>query len=103
MGFEALMGFGQVRHTRLRPVLHAFAYRTYFLMLPMRNLRASTTNPTQKQTSLAINRPGAISFYDQDHGDGRSPQSGGALAWLDELLHAEGIEDATGAPAKKNN
>ena len=35
-----LLGFGQVRHTRLRPVRNAFAYGTYFLMLPMRSLQA---------------------------------------------------------------
>ena len=35
-----LMGFGEVRHTRLRPARNAFVYPTYFLMLPMRALRA---------------------------------------------------------------
>ena len=33
-----LIGFGQVRHTRLRPSRNAFNYPTYFLMLPMRSL-----------------------------------------------------------------
>ena len=84
-----LLGFGEVRHTRLRPRHHAFVYPTCFLMLPMRSL------PDAAQ-ALAINRRGALSFYDTDHGDGRSPAQGGALAWLDGLLQAEGIEDATG-------
>ena len=84
-----LIGFGQVRHTRLRPQHHAFAYPTFFLMLPMRQLG-------HVPSALPVNRSGAISFHDQDHGDGRSPQDGGALAWLDELLHSEGITDATG-------
>ena len=87
---QPMIGFGQVRHTRLRPKHHAFAYRTFFLMLPMRTLKASTTH------ALAINRSGAISFHDVDHGDGRSATQGGALAWLEELLHSEGITDATG-------
>ncbi len=87
---QPLLGFGQVRHTRLRPKRHAFAYRTFFLMLPMRTLAQAPSG------SLAVNRPGAISFHDVDHGDGRSPQQGGALAWLDELLRSEGITDATG-------
>jgi DUF1365 family protein len=87
---EPLLGFGQVRHTRLRPERHAFAYPTFFLMLPMRTLRA------QGGGLLAVNRRGAISFHDTDHGDGRSCAQGGALAWMDELLQAEGIEDATG-------
>jgi uncharacterized protein len=34
-----LIGFGQVRHTRLRPAHNAFTYATYFLMLPMRTLQ----------------------------------------------------------------
>ena len=82
----AQIGTGQVRHRRLRPVDNAFAYRTYFLMLPMRSLRA------QPCTALARNRFGLLSFHDRDHGDGRAD----ALAWLDELLHSEGIADADG-------
>ena len=84
-----LIGFGQVRHTRLRPRRHAFAYPTFFLMLPMRSLASAPG-------ALAVNRAGAISFHDVDHGDGRSAAQGGALAWIDELLHTEGITDATG-------
>lgn len=87
----ALMGWGQVRHTRHRPAHHAFAYPTAFLMLPMRTLQAG-----QGQLALAINRPAWFAFHDADHGDGRPPQAGGALAWLDELLQREGILDATG-------
>ena len=87
---QAMMGFGQVRHTRLRPKHHAFHYSTFFLMLPMRSLR------TTGHDTLPINRAGCISFHEVDHGDGRSPDEGGALAWLEELLHSEGITDATG-------
>ena len=35
-----LLGTGEVRHARLRPIAHRFAYPTYFLMLPLRSLRA---------------------------------------------------------------
>jgi uncharacterized protein len=82
----AMMGFGSVRHTRLRPARNAFAYPTYFLMLPMRSLAA------QGAGQLARNRSAAISFHDKDHGDGRAD----ALQWIDELLKSEKIEDATG-------
>jgi uncharacterized protein len=82
----AMMGFGSVRHTRLRPARNAFCYPTYFLMLPMRSLQR------QGNGLLARNRFGLISFHDQDHGDSRL----NALAWLDELLHTEGIDDAQG-------
>ncbi len=87
-----LIGFGQVRHTRLRPQRHAFAYPTYFLMLPMRSLQKQKPQAGQWH----INRPGALSFFDIDHGDGRTPAQGGCIAWLDEVLQREGIHDATG-------
>ncbi len=83
---QPLIGFGQVRHTRLRPARNAFAYPTYFLLLPMRALHRDGSG------SLAHNRPGALSFHDRDHGDGR----GNAVEWLDELLQREGIHDADG-------
>ncbi len=81
-----LIGFGQVRHARLRPARNAFAYPTYFLMLPLRRMHREGSG------ALAHNRRAALSFFDRDHGDGRD----NALAWLDELLHREGITDADG-------
>lgn len=81
-----LLGIGEVRHTRLRPVSNRFTYPTYFLMLPMRSLRRAPSE------ALVRNRFGLISFFDRDHGDGRAD----SLAWLDELLAREGIEDAAG-------
>ena len=87
---QPLIGFGQVRHTRLRPARHAFAYGTFFLMLPMRSLAVLGSK------ALAVNRLGALSFHDQDHGDGRNAPQGGALGWLDALLHSVGIADAKG-------
>jgi len=81
-----LLGRGQVRHTRLRPVPNRFAYPTYFLMLPMRSLRVHPS------PDLPRNRFGLVSFHDRDHGDGRDD----SLAWLDELLAREGIADAAG-------
>jgi uncharacterized protein len=88
---KPMIGFGEVRHTRLRPKRHAFAYRTYFLMLPMRQLRVNAD-----LGALAVNRASALSFHDADHGDGRGPERGGALAWLESSLHQHGITDATG-------
>jgi uncharacterized protein len=89
---RACIGFGQVRHTRLEPRRHVFAYPTYFLMLPLRSLQKLG----QSDPVWAINRPGLLSFHEADHGDGRSPEQGGAVAWIDELLQQEGIHDATG-------
>ena len=83
---EPLIGIGVVRHTRLRPASNSFEYSTYFLMLPMRSLRA------QPAAALRRNRSGLISFHDRDHGDGRAD----SLAWLEELLRSEGIVGADG-------
>ena len=83
---RARIGFGEVRHKRLAPVEHAFAYPTCFLMLPLRSLRR------QPDPVLARNRRAMFGFRDADHGDGRAD----SLAWLDELLAGEGIADADG-------
>ena len=87
---QPLIGVGEVRHTRLRPAHHAFAYGTFFVLLPMRTLAQ------HGDAAFAINRAGVLSFHDVDHGDGRSASQGGALAWLDETLRAQGVQDADG-------
>jgi DUF1365 family protein len=81
-----MLALGEVRHLRLRPARHEFEYPTFFLMLPMRALRA------HPDPHLARNRWGLLSFHDRDHGDG-GPD---ALAWLEALLRQEGIADADG-------
>ena len=81
-----LLGFGQVRHARLKPARNTFAYPTYFLMLPLRAMQQHGSG------ALAHNRRALLSFFDRDHGDGRD----NALSWLDELLKREGVEDALG-------
>jgi hypothetical protein len=83
---EPMLGRGVVLHRRLRPRDNAFRYGTYFLMLPMHALA------TGGVPGLPRNRFGLLSFHDADHGDGR----GDALAWLRELLAAEGVHDADG-------
>lgn len=90
---QALIGFGEVRHARLRPARHAFRYPTFFLMLPLRSLLAGGS---AAPAGLALNRRGPLSFHECDHGDGRAPAAGGVLAWLVELLQSEGIDDADG-------
>ena len=83
---QVLLGEGVVRHNRLRPVQHAFDYRTYFVMLPLRSLLRGTPSV------LPRGRFGLLSFADQDHGDGRAD----CLSWVEDLLHSQGIEDADG-------
>ena len=80
--------FGTVRHSRLRPVVNAFEYGVYFVRLPLRSLGASDFG----SRLFSRNRFNLLSFRDADHGDGKQP----LLQWIDQLLHAEGIDDATG-------
>jgi DUF1365 family protein len=82
-----MIGFGQIRHERLRPAHNAFAYRSYFLRLPLRSLASSP----HVGRWLRFNARGAFAVNDRDHGDGRP-----MLAWIDDLLRGEGVRDATG-------
>ena len=85
---QAQLCFGEVRHTRLRPVRNAFAYGTYYLRLPLRTLG-------QQGFGAALfsrNRFNLLSFVDADHGDGKQP----LVAWIDALLKSEGVDDADG-------
>ncbi len=82
---EPQIVFGEVRHTRLKPVRHAFAYGNYFWLLPMRQLAR------EQAPAVHRNRRGLLSFHDADHGLG-GPD---ALAWLDGVLAESGLEVAT--------
>lgn len=90
--------FGQVRHKRLRPVGNQFAYRSYFVRLPLRSM-------AQGDFSCALfsrNRFNLLAFYDRDHGDGdcdgdaANGSRPGLLDWIEQLLHEHGIDDADG-------
>jgi DUF1365 family protein len=80
--------FGLVRHTRLRPVRNAFAYGTYYLRLPLRNLGQQDFGGRL----FSRNRFNLLSFVDADHGDGKAP----LVAWIDKLLKEQGVHDADG-------
>lgn len=80
--------FGQVRHSRVRPVKHDFNYGVYFLRLPLRSMQQGSF----ATRFLSRNRFNLLSFYDRDHGDGERP----LLAWVESLLQTEGIRDADG-------
>jgi len=82
-----MIGFGQIRHTRLRPAANAFAYPGYFLRLPLRALAAQP----QSAGWLTLNGRGVFAVNDGDHGDGRP-----LLAWVDDLLRSAGVRDADG-------
>ncbi len=83
----AWLGIGSIRHARLRPARNRFAYRAWFLRLPLRALERQPWSYRR----LARNSRGMFALNDADHGDGRP-----LLAWIDDLLRREGIADATG-------
>jgi DUF1365 family protein len=83
------IGFGKVRHARLRPALHDFAYPSFFLRLPLRSLAAQPA----RLRWLKFNRPGLFAVHDADHGDG---DGGPLLGWIEGLLKSEGVDDALG-------
>ena len=82
------LSIGQVRHRRLRPANNAFSYGVFTLMLPLRALGDASLG----SRFCSRNRFNALSFYDRDHGDGRTP----LLDWIDDCLRKEGITDADG-------
>ncbi len=79
----ALLGVGQVQHSRLRPARHAFRYPTHFLMLPLRSL----AREPQGWGAVAHNRLGLLSFHDRDHGQGQDS----ALGWFESVLESHGL------------
>ncbi len=71
------IGFGEVRHTRLRPQRRAFSYRSFFVRIAMHEDAGKATG----NLLFGINRKAALSIHAEDHGDGS-----GSLAWLHALL-----------------
>lgn len=78
------IGVGQIRHERLGPVTHRFAYAGWFLLLPMRAWRDGRCGGPPR------NRWAAAGFADRDHGQG-GPD---ALAWFEEQLAQAGFVSA---------
>jgi uncharacterized protein len=86
---RATIAFGTVRHRRLRPRLHAFAYRAFFLRLPLRTMAGKP----YRSGLFSYGRRNLFSFLERDHG----PRDGSSLvSWIDTMLAAHGIKDADG-------
>lgn len=75
------MGFGEVRHTRLRPVRHAFRYRAFFVRAPLDELEARAGS-----WLFGVNRAALVGFRREDHGDGRPLR-----VWIGAMLREAGI------------
>ncbi len=75
--------FGQVRHTRLLPKPHAFAYKAFYLRVPIHAL-GQIKSPSKL---FGINRAALLSFFEKDHGDGQQ----GLHQWVTQILSQEGL------------
>ena len=87
---QPMLGTGQVRHARLRPAEHRFAYGACFLWLPVRTL----IDQPHLLAQAGLDGPW-LSFEAADHGDGTQNLQQ-TVAWLDRLLARHGITDADG-------
>lgn len=87
---QPLVGSGLVRHARLAPRAHAFAYRVCTLWLPMRRLAAEP----QLLAASGLRGPW-LRFEPRDHGLGQ-PELDALVRWVDGLLAQHGIADADG-------
>ena len=77
------IAFGEVRHTRLSPIVHAFAYPAFFIRVPIHRL-----GQVQSSTRLfGLNRAAPLSFHDADHGDGQTP----VQPWIHARLKDAGL------------
>lgn len=75
---------GLVVHRRVRPKAHLLRYRVFTLLLDLDRL----DEIGKGLKSLAINRPGLLSFRESDHGDGRAR---GLRQWVDARLAEAGV------------
>ena len=83
---------GRVWHARLKPFVHAFRYRAFYLQLPLKSLHQQmTTNGRVGNWAWGVNRPALLSVNDRDHGDGRP-----LLTWAESILNEAGVRDVEG-------
>jgi DUF1365 family protein len=80
-----LINFGQVKHSRLRPVSNRFSYGVFTLKIPMRERHRNPNLLTQY--GMGDNQWAFYSFYDRDHGQGME----NSLGWAESLFAQEGI------------
>jgi DUF1365 family protein len=81
---QSALYHGIVTHRRFRPVAHALRYRIFMLLLDL-------DDAARLPRLLGVDRPGLLSFWQRDHGDGSAT---GLRAWLGAQLAAAGLPDA---------
>lgn len=66
MSFRSQLYVGSVMHRRLRPCVHQFRYRAFWLLLDLDEL----PRLSDELRLFSHNRPNVFSLYNADHGDG---------------------------------
>jgi hypothetical protein len=85
--FEPRIAFGRVMHRRVRPVMHLFSYRLFFLRVPLSRIG------DLPRRWLSVDRWNLFSFMRRDFG----PRDGTDLqAWIRALLAEHGVASADG-------
>jgi uncharacterized protein len=89
---EPRLVLGRVWHARLKPFVHAFRYKAFYVQLPLKSLRRrSDAHGRVGSWAWGLNRWALLSVHDRDHGDGRP-----LLDWAADQLSAAGVHDADG-------
>lgn len=78
------IAFGEVRHTRVSPVRHAFRASSFHLRIPVHLLDGRRAG----NWLFGLNRPALMGFRESDHGEG-----GPSREWILGVLARAGIED----------
>lgn len=78
---------GDVHHARFKPRKHRLHYRVFSLLLDLDELPALPIG----SRVFGYNRPALFSFWDKDHGDGRT---GTLRHWIETQLHDAGHPEA---------
>ena len=80
-------GFGPIRHTRLRPVRHAFSYAGCFLRLRIDG-QAARQAASELGPWFGFDRRAPVGFRSSDHGDGQQSLE----AWARGLCEQGGVQ-----------
>jgi DUF1365 family protein len=83
MSGQSALYLGDVMHTRLGPRRHKLHYRVFSLLLDLDELPAISAN----SRLFGHNRRALLSFWDKDHGDGRT---GELRPWIEARLEEAG-------------
>lgn len=86
--YEPRLVKGLVQHARLKPFVHRFRYRAFYLQIPLKSL----TEDRAGTFAWGINRPALLSIHSKDHGDGKTP----LRQWAIKTLHESGVDAADG-------